>query len=219
MMPTHSAQQGPGGGVVGAVAPVAKHASASAPVPAASPVPSLAELYEAEFDYAFRCLRGLGVAPAAVDDAVQDVFLVVQRRLPEFDGHCRVRTWLYAIVLRVARKYRGRQARDAARFVGDTDRAGEGTCGERQVLQDERLAIAHAALQRLDPAKREVFVLAQVEQLSGPEVAQVMGLPLGTVYSRLRAARTAFDAHVARLSRLSSADTPRPPQAGPGRAT
>src|SRR6185436_10715384 len=68
----------------------------------------LSAVYEAHFRYVWRCLRSLGVHDAQVDDALQDVFVVVQRRLPEFDGGAQLRTWLYAIALRVSRKYRER---------------------------------------------------------------------------------------------------------------
>src|SRR6187402_2587413 len=77
--------------------------------------PELGAVYEAHFRYVWRCLRSLGVHDAQLDDAVQDVFVVVQRRLGEFDGNAALRTWLYAIALRIARKYRdsARRAPDA----------------------------------------------------------------------------------------------------------
>src|SRR3954464_2285619 len=87
------------------------------PLPSAepqAPVLDLATVYEAHFRYVWRCLRSLGVRDAQLDDALQDVFLVVQRRLPSFDGGAELRTWLYAIGLRVARKYRDRARRDPA---------------------------------------------------------------------------------------------------------
>jgi RNA polymerase sigma-70 factor (ECF subfamily) len=70
--------------------------------------------------------------------------------------------------------------------------------GEGRALQNERLALAHAALETLSDEHREVFVLARVEEMSAPEIAEVIGIPLNTVYSRLRAARLAFDAAIAR---------------------
>src|SRR5689334_5788653 len=76
-----------------------------------APPRSVGAVYEQEASYVFRCLRGLGVREAHVEDAVQDVFLVVHDKLANFDGNARLRTWLYAIVIRVARRYRERQAR------------------------------------------------------------------------------------------------------------
>jgi RNA polymerase sigma factor (sigma-70 family) len=101
-------------------------------------VPDLAGVYEAHFRYVWRCLRSLGVRDAQLDDALQDVFLVVQRRLPEFDGGAELRTWLYAIALRIARKYRERAQREPASLEAARERtpelplppetSGEGTC-------------------------------------------------------------------------------------------
>lgn len=180
------------------------------------PPASIAQVYEANFKYVWRCLRSLGVRDPLLDDAVQDVFLVVQRRLPEFDGRADLRTWLYAIALRVARRYRARAAKDAHQFVPAAAAPGllESADGrvetpveaggaianlEHDVELGQRLELARRALEALDDAKREVFVLAFVEQMSAPEIAETTGLPLNTVYSRMRAARQAFSAQVARL--------------------
>jgi RNA polymerase sigma-70 factor (ECF subfamily) len=160
-----------------------------------------ASIYEAHFQYVWRCLKSLGVREAALDDALQDVFLVVQRRLPEFDGGVELGTWLYAIALRVARKYWSRAHRDdSRRDPGEPDDAEVPAASvESAVESNERLLLARAALATLDDDKRVVFVLARVEQMSAPEIASVVGIPLNTVYSRLRAAREAFEVEVRRL--------------------
>jgi len=161
------------------------------------------EVYEAHFRYVWRCLRSLGVREAQLDDALQDVFIVVQRRLPEFDGRVALSTWLYAIALRVARKARDRARRDALKASPETegDEAPAPHADAEAALQhNQRLLLARAALESLDDEKREVFVLAQVEQMSAPEMARIIGVPLNTVYSRLRAARQAFASEVERLS-------------------
>lgn len=171
--------------------------------------PDLAAVYEAHFRYVWRCLRSLGVHDAHLDDALQDVFLVVQRRLGEFDGNAQLRTWLYAIALRIARKHRERLRREPASLEAASEHEPELTLhatGEGAALHSERLALARAALQTLSDEQREVFVLARVEQMSAPEIAGVVGIPLNTVYSRLRAARLAFEAEVQR--RKTSRSTP-----------
>ncbi|MEO6603326.1 MAG: sigma-70 family RNA polymerase sigma factor [Polyangiaceae bacterium] len=165
--------------------------------------PDLAGVYEGHFRYVWRCLRSLGVRDALVDDALQDVFLVVQRRLPEFDGGAELRTWLYAIALRIARKYRERARREPASLEAEREQAPElpaasEASGEVALARD-RLALARRALSALDDEKREVFVLARIEEMSAPEIAKVVGIPINTVYSRLRAARLAFDAEITRL--------------------
>jgi RNA polymerase sigma-70 factor (ECF subfamily) len=153
-------------------------------------------------------LRALGVHPALLDDAVHDVFVVVQQKLGVFDDGVPVTTWLYAIALRVARRARARARRDAWRYAHD-DADETGTAASDQVTTNgtaehtlergERLELARRALDRLDDDKREAFVLSQVEQRSAPEIADITGVPLNTVYSRIRAAKLAFQAEIARL--------------------
>ena len=178
---------------------------------ASNVVPDLAALYEAQFRYVWRCLRSLGVRDAQQDDALQDVFLVVQRRLPEFDGGVDVRTWLYAIALRIARKYKERARREPTSLETareqDPELPAAPDANDDAALANERLAFARRALAALDDDKREIFVLARVEQMSAPEIAEVIGIPQNTVYSRLRAARLAFDAEITRL-RARTKDLP-----------
>ncbi|HEU5073903.1 MAG TPA: RNA polymerase sigma factor [Polyangiaceae bacterium] len=167
----------------------------------------MADVYAAHFKYVWRCLRSLGVPDTALDDAVQEVFLVVQRKLGAFDGACDTKTWLYAIVLRISRRYRAEAARHAERFTshepGSDDEALASSIAadlRNEVEKNERLALAQRALAGLDDAKREVFVFACIEGMSAPEIATLVGVPLNTVYSRLRAARQAFAEAVASLS-------------------
>ena len=176
-------------------------------------VPSVADVYAAHFKYVWRCLRSLGVPDAALDDAAQEVFLVVQRKLATFDGACDTKTWLYAIVLRIARRSRAEAARYAQRFASHDASHEPGTDDDgiapssiaadlrHEVEKNERLALAQRALAKLDDAKREVFVFACIEGMSAPEIATLVGVPLNTVYSRLRAAKQAFAEAVASLSR------------------
>jgi RNA polymerase sigma-70 factor (ECF subfamily) len=160
-------------------------------------LPAIDAIYDAHFRYVWRCLRSLGVPDAALDDAVQDVFVVVQRKLSSFEGRSELATWLYGIALRVARRYRVRaRAEMAPRSEVD---AVDMITGESALEHSERLALARHALDALDDEKREVFVFSQVEQMSAPEIAAITGVAVNTVYSRLRAARAAFDVEVRRL--------------------
>jgi RNA polymerase sigma-70 factor, ECF subfamily len=182
------------------------------PAPAAAAPGSLSfqQVYEAHFHYVWRCLRGLGVSEQALDDAAHDVFLVVQRKLPSFDAsEARLTTWLYEIALRVGRRYRTASAKDAQRRVSlvppeDEDGGAElavppNAPGGCELEHAERLALARRALAALDAEKREAFVLGCVEQRSAPEIAELTGVPLNTVYSRIRAARRLFAAEITRL--------------------
>jgi RNA polymerase sigma-70 factor, ECF subfamily len=167
---------------------------------AANAPADLAAVYEAHFRYVWRCLRSLGVHDAYLEDALQDVFMVVQQKLALFDGKAQLRTWLYAIALRIARKYRERRRREPESLEARDSRPEPvlASTGEGAALQSERLELARAALDALSEEQREVFVLARVEQMSAPEIAEVVGIPLNTVYSRLRSGRLAFEAEVAR---------------------
>ena len=170
----------------------------------------LRAVYEGHFRYVWRCLRSLGVHDAQLDDALQDVFVVVQRKLPEFDGGAQLRTWLYAIALRISRKYRERWRRQPASLETERESQPEFVLthsAEGAALQNERLQLARAALESLTDEQREVFVLARIEQMSAPEIASVIEIPVNTVYSRLRAARLAFDAAVER-QRARNRNTP-----------
>lgn len=187
---------------------------ASAPPARAVPATdslSIQQVYEAHFRYVWRCLRGLGVSEHALEDAAHDVFLVVQRKLPSFDGsRALLTTWLYEIALRVGRRYRLQTAKDAKRRVsleppppgeveGPSLAAPAPSDHVCELERAERLALARCALNALDGDKREAFVLSCVEQRSAPEIADLTGVPLNTVYSRIRAARRLFAAEIARL--------------------
>jgi RNA polymerase sigma-70 factor (ECF subfamily) len=169
----------------------------------------LDRIYADHFRYVWRCLRALGVPDSVLDDAVHDVFVVVQQKLTHFDGQAPITTWLYAIALRIARRARAAARKDAWRFASveadetDAEHPALRTLAhdepEQALERGERLSLARRALERLDDDKREAFVLSQVEQRSAPEIAEITGLPVNTVYSRVRAARAAFQAELVRL--------------------
>jgi RNA polymerase sigma-70 factor, ECF subfamily len=180
----------------------------------------LARIYEEHFRYVWRCLRSLGVYGAQLDDAVQEVFLVVQQKVDQFDGQADLRTWLYAIALRVARRVRRAEAVAARRFLrtdGSSDADEKGTSPHElradlrcELEQSERLAVAQRALDTLDDPKREVFVLHCIEGMSAPELVQILGIPLNTIYSRIRAARQAFMAATQALEPASASGPVKP---------
>lgn len=193
---------------------ILRRVALASPAPAAKPVVcslSIEQVYEAHFRYVWRTLRGLGVADHLVEDAAHDVFLVVQRKLADFDGQdAQLTTWLYEIALRVARRYRAQASKQIRRQVslapaGEEPEAEDAVsaCDARDLHAalecSERLALAHRALAKLDDDKREAFVLACVEQRSASEIAQITGVPMNTVYSRVRAARRLFADALARL--------------------
>jgi RNA polymerase sigma-70 factor (ECF subfamily) len=139
----------------------------------------------------FRLLRRLGVPAGAVDDAVQDVFLVAWRRHADFEGRSSTRTWLCGIALRVARDHRN--ARDRRlRESPELELAHPSPTPESLTAQTEAVRKLDALLAGLNEPLRETFVLIEIEQLSAPEVATLLQTPLNTIYSRLRLAREAI---------------------------
>ena len=171
-------------------------------------------LYEEHFAFVWRSLRRLGVPTCYLDDAVQDVFLVVHRRLDDFEGRSSMRTWLFGILLRVARQQRRtsiRKRRVGCEADADLDAApGHNDTPHVHAERNEARRTLHAILDELDEDKRTVFVMAELEQMTKPEIAALLDVNVNTIYSRLRAARAAFDAAVARLQ----ADTDEPSAGG-----
>ena len=150
------------------------------------------DVYRQGFQFVWRSLRRLGIGTTDLDDATQDVFLVVHRRLADFEGRSSVRTWLFAIALRVAKDYRRSKARrPTARLERDV--VSEHATPLEKASQTEQLELLHAVLAKLDEDKRAAFILAELEGMSGPEVAEALGVPVDTAYSRIRAARTQFN--------------------------
>jgi RNA polymerase sigma-70 factor (ECF subfamily) len=157
-----------------------------------------AALYESEFAYIWRNLRRLGVSDAQLDDATQDVFLVVYRRLPDFESRSKLRTWIFGIALRVASTYRRTAARRRTEPLDD--RMIESAMSADDLTEKaEAGRLLRRLLDELDDDRRAVFVLAELEQMTAPEVAAALGVNLNTVYSRLRSARHDVNAALERL--------------------
>jgi RNA polymerase sigma-70 factor (ECF subfamily) len=159
-----------------------------------------AQVYDAHVDLVWRALRRFGVSEASLEDATQDVFLVVHRRLAEFEGRSSVSTWLYGIAVGVARNHRRtRRRRPEQPTEGVEDElVARGASPERSASDRETVRMLDSLLGELDADKREVFVLAELEELTAPEIGAALGLNVNTVYTRLRAARAAFEQALAR---------------------
>ncbi len=167
--------------------------------PGLQAVPAFEEIYEESFDFVWRSLRRLGVQPSGLDDAVQDVFLVVHRRLAEFEGRSSIKTWIFGIALHVAQRAARTHARHPAEQLDETIAAPvDALTPHDEAARREAVAVLYAILDELDADKRAVFVMAELEQMTAPEIAEIAGLPLNTVYSRLRAARREFEASLKR---------------------
>jgi RNA polymerase sigma-70 factor (ECF subfamily) len=160
---------------------------------------SFASVYEAHFSFVWRTVRRLGVEPSSVDDLVQEVFLVVHRRLADFEGRSSIKTWLFGIVRRVVHDHRRSKQRKPATPTEDFEGiAVDASTPYESTEKAEAVRLLHAMLDALEDERREVFVLAELEQMSAPEIAEATATNVNTVYTRLRAARKDFEASVAR---------------------
>jgi RNA polymerase sigma-70 factor (ECF subfamily) len=147
------------------------------------------QVFEDYAAFVWRALRRLGVPEADVEDVCQEVFLVVHRRLAAFEARSSLRTWLYGICVRVASEHRRRRRRGREELYASPPEQSVPASQDHEVEQRRALAVLDAALDRLDDDKRAVFVLYELEELSMTEVAEVIGCPAQTAYSRLHAAR------------------------------
>jgi RNA polymerase sigma-70 factor (ECF subfamily) len=171
------------------------HAVGSAP-----PLPPFEVVYEEHVDMVWRGLRRLGVAESQVEDAAQDVFVTVHRRLCDFQGRSALSTWIFGITLGIARNYRRTARRKPEASEDEVDGLSRPSqpSPESNAEEAQAVRVLYALLDELDDEKREIFVLSELEQASAPEIASALELNVNTVYARIRAARAAFEQAVSR---------------------
>jgi RNA polymerase sigma-70 factor (ECF subfamily) len=165
------------------------------------------QVYDTHFRFAWRALRRLGVREADLMDMTQNVFVVVHRKLTGFEGRSDLTTWLFGICRRVAIDYR-RSARIRREVPADARQIASlsGPQPGTDVPDKAHLAaLAETLLDRLPDKLRVVFVLFELDEMSGDQIAALLDIPVGTVRSRLRLAREAFQREAARLQRASTA--------------
>jgi RNA polymerase sigma-70 factor (ECF subfamily) len=162
-------------------------------------------VYEDQVEFVWRTVRRMGVRPADADDVVQDVFVIVHRRLAEFEGRAQLKTWVFKILLHVVRHYWRTHQRKPGDHAGDdaaeiqTLLADHESGPSASLERVEALRILDRLLATLDEDKRAVFVLAEIEQMTAAEIAEIVDANANTVASRLRAARQDFEKALARF--------------------
>jgi RNA polymerase sigma-70 factor (ECF subfamily) len=165
-------------------------------------------LFRRHYDFVWRNLRRLGVPNAACDDALQDVFVTAHRKRGQLDPTASERGWLYAILRRIAFRYRRSEWRRKRKH----DAFGELIDGSAREapgrLLDARRFMGEF-LDGLGEKRRPVFIMVELEGMSAPEVADALELKLNTVYSRLRLGRAAFVRAVERFGDEDSAQLSR----------
>jgi RNA polymerase sigma-70 factor (ECF subfamily) len=152
------------------------------------------DIYERYFEFVWRSLRMLGVIRASLDDAVQDVFGVISRQLARFEGRSSLRTWVFGIAQHTAANYRRGERRKGAPLqpLLHEDFASGEPSPELLAEATELGEVILAFCSELEESRRAVFVLGLLEEVPPAEIAELLELPVNTVYSRLRTLRQAL---------------------------
>ncbi|APR80331.1 RNA polymerase sigma factor RpoE [Minicystis rosea] len=177
---------------------------------AAKPALDLMAVHAGHADFVWRSLQRLGVRPADLEDVFQEVFIVVHKRLHTFDGSSALTTWLFGVCLRVAAAHRRRawfRREVPSTDTVDTREAPASESPDEMVAAQEARAALHGVLDRMDLDKRAVFVMFEIDEVPSEEIATILGVPVGTVWSRLSAARKQFET-IARRERARRGSLP-----------
>ena len=170
--------------------------------PSSIRVPSFSQIYKLYFNFVWSCTRRLGVSEAETDDVVQEIFIVIHARLNTLERPESLRSWIYGIVRRTVSTYhRAKRAKLASTATFDTEHDTQYPqlpSPQQLAEQSDQVRLLWSLLEKLDAPKREVFVLAELDEMTVPEIALATEVPLNTVYSRLRAARHELDEALAR---------------------
>lgn len=170
-------------------------------------VPAFLSVYRQYFDFVWSMVRRLGVEPESQDDLVQEVFIVIHAKLASVERPEALRSWIYSVVRRTVSTHRRAKRTHASAMRAQVSGLPVGIDREvvsvaptplQQTETNAELQLLAELLDELDEPKREVFALVELSELSVPEVSRTLGIPLNTAYSRLRAARQAFETALAR---------------------
>ena len=168
--------------------------------------PSLAELYDAHSDFVYRSLVSLGVAPSRAEDAMQDVFIVANAHLSSFEGTF-YKAWLFRLAHSIARNSRRSTRRTQAEPLEIAQLVDPRASPFDRAAHAEEIRLLHDLLENLDEGQREVFVLAELEQMAHVEIADAIGVHVNTVANRLHAARANLERLLRKRQRVPSGGT------------
>jgi len=165
-------------------------------------IPDFEQVFRQHVTQVCRALSAMGVAPHQVDDAAQEVFLIVHNKLGEFEGRSKLSTWIYAIAYGVGANYRAK-ARRQPRLASLDDAEVASSGGPEQALSGKEAArFLERFCNQLDDGMRDIFVLCLLEGQSSVDVGALLGMNVNTVYSRVRVLREELRAALARHYRL-----------------
>ena len=166
-------------------------------------------LFEAHVAFVWRVLRRHGVPERDLEDACQEVFLVVHRRRDEFEGRSALRSWIYGIAARVGLSWRRKGSRQREALVEGPEVCSDAAQHER-AEQQQLLALIDEALGKLAPPKREVFALYELEGMTMAEVAAALDVPENTALYRFYGARDEIRSFLERRMAAPRAATGQP---------
>ena len=181
--------------------------SGRAPIAAITPEIDIAALYDAHADYLLRVVHRLTGSPDVAEDVVQEVFLLAYHRRTELEDRTGIRTWLYRSAVNLVRHRRRSYVRYQGllgRFEAHEDGAEREGGPHEAAARAQRGRLVHECVAELSDKLREVFVLYELEELEGNEIAAILDLPINTIWSRLRLARAAFREEWTRRAERSS---------------
>jgi len=169
----------------------------------------LRALYDQYFDFTWRSLKRLGVPESGLDDATQEVFVVLYRRLPEFEGRSKMSTWIFRIALHVAQHAQRAKARSRLSFPGEApELESSEPSAEQKLVAESEARLVRSLLDKLSLEQRAVLVLAEFEAQTPAEIAETLNIPRNTVYSRLRTAREELAEHYRRATAQGRGEQP-----------
>jgi RNA polymerase sigma-70 factor, ECF subfamily len=162
-------------------------------------LPDFRKLFDSELGYVWHTLRRLGVLEPDLEDVTHDVFLAVHKKLHTFDGSRPMRPWLFGFAYRFASDYRklARHRHEVLVLAPETRDPAPSAFDRADFV--EALELARTALATLELDRRAVFVLHQLDECPMPEVAEALGIPVNTAYSRFRLAREDLAVAIRRL--------------------
>lgn len=164
--------------------------------PAVRPRLTVTEVHAKHGEFIWKTLYRMGVRSPHLEDVYQEVFLVVHRRLDSYAGHCAITTWLFEVCFRVAAGYRRRAHFRREQLVPDAASvsfvAAATPTPEREVEKRQAADRLNDILSTLNVEQRVVFTMFEIEGLTCDQIGENIGVPVGTVYSRLHRARKAF---------------------------
>ena len=151
------------------------------------------EAYEKHAAFVGRVIQRLVGYGPHVDDILQETFIVAYKKRKEFDGRAAVTTWLYGIATRLCMRH-GRGNQRFRVFTGKLAKEDHGAPArpDEEIERGQAAELVHEVLQQLPYKQREVFVLYELEELKGNEIAEMVDIPVGTVWTRLHQARKTF---------------------------